>query len=149
MEISLAMVVLAGSIYWSWTFFSRNNLPPIKYLSVAVLTRSIYPGDTLIFRTTSDRREECFGKVDRFFIKMTNDGENLAYHDQVDTTPARVGEGVNVTFKIKTSEDLEPGNYVYRAIVNIPATCTGRPWRIEVPEASFRVCAVGDISCKD
>ena len=146
---ALGFVVMVVCASLSWQYWTEHYAAPTKYLSVAVLTRTIYPGESLKIRTTSDRRKECFGKVDRFLVRITGKDEFLAFHDRTDTTPASVGESVNVVFQMATPANLEPGNYVYRAFVNLPETCTGKPWRIPVPEASFRVCSRDDLHCKD
>lgn len=148
-ESMLGIIVLAGSIFWSWTFFSPDAQPPFKYLSVAILTRTATPGGTIIGRATSDRRRMCQAHTDRYVVKIdpSNGSEENIYSDTVKTTPTEIGESISVVFRLKLPGDIVPGLYIYRAFVH--ADCEGKKWRIPVPEASFRVCAVNDIACKD
>ena len=148
-ESVLALIILAGSIFWSWTFFSPDSLPPVKYLSIAILTRAVPPGGTIVGRVTSDRRRQCEGHTDRYVIKLDKDngGEEQIYTDTVKATPTELGESINVIFRLKLPSDIALGLYVYRAFLH--SNCDDKKWRIPVPEASFRVCAVDDTNCKD
>lgn len=148
-EGMLALIILAGSVFWSSTYFSAGSLPPVKYLSIAILTRAVTPGGTIIGRVTSDRRKQCAAHTDRYVIKLdsVNGGEEQVYADTVKATPTELGESISVIFRLKLPDDIAPGLYMYRAFLH--ANCDGKKWRIPVPEASFRVCATDDMSCKD
>ena len=150
MEVALASILLAGATFWSWMYFSPNYLPPIKYLSIAVLTRTVHPGDEVTIRTTADVRRHCKGRVDRYLVRMAGNDEVLTFNDQQPVTPRPVGESLNVIFKIKLPETIEVGTYIYRAFTHFDCNGDGRDdFIVPVPEASFRVCAVGDSVCGD
>jgi hypothetical protein len=150
-NIILGIVVLIISAWWSHEYRDEANRPPVKYLSIAILTRSIHPGETMVGRTTSDRTKQCRpATVKRYLVRlnsMNSGGEESAYHDEADVTPTELGEGVSVLFRMKIPADIDPGLYIYRAFATYD--CAGKIWIIPIPEASFRVCAVDDMACKD
>lgn len=137
----LGSVVVVSAAFLSWSYWGMRSEPPVKYLSIAVLTRDVQPGGTLIVRTTSDRIISCAGHTDRYIIKLNSidnvkPDEEAVYSDTVKTTP-EVGQGVNIIFRLKLPDDIEPGTYIYRAFTHFD--CDGHRWHIPVPEASFRV----------
>ena len=139
-NVVLSAMILGGSAFWSWNYWSTEYQAPAKYLSIAVLTRTIAPGGTIVVRISSDRRRSCSGHTDRFILKLDtiNSGEESVYSDTVRTIPD-IGESVNIISRLKLPDDITPGTYIYRAFTHFD--CDGRKWRIAVPEASFRVCA--------
>jgi hypothetical protein len=150
LNVILGLAVLVGSAFWSWTYWSPAYQVPVKYLSIAILTRTIEPGGTIIGRTTSDRIRQCpTTPTDRYIINLSSNGsEETVFHDLADATPVELGLSKSVLFRMKLPADrVPPGNYIFRAFAHYD--CNGQKWTLQIPEASFRVCAVADKTCRD
>ena len=149
LNVILGLVVLIGSAFWSWTYWNTSYQPPVKYLSIAVLTRTVNPGEDLKIRITFDKRKNCpteFSRAITKFDPVTSE-ETLIFRDKVSGIPTALGESINYVFSMPIPKNIPPGTYVYNQIGL--ANCSGNVFSIEAPQASFRVCAVGDVSCRD
>lgn len=151
----LGIIILGAASFVSWTYWASEHLPPVKYLSVAILTRVVYPGDTLAGRTTFDRRRICRNTIDREINRLTDDTftSDLIYSDTVPGLSAPIGEGLSIMWYMKlpvtppSGRPWDPGVYVWSGINRLD--CDGKVFTIPIPEASFRVCAPGDTHCMD
>ena len=138
LNITLGFVVLLSAGYISWNYWSTTPLPPVKFLSIAVLNKDVMPGDKLVIRITFDRRENCPGTSDRFLILLNYiDSEEIVYRDTVKIAPTKIGESINYIFTVPTPTDIKPGNYVFRG--NNVLDCNGVKFELQLPEAGFRV----------
>lgn len=138
LNVLLGLIVLGVATYFSWVYWSVENQPPVKFLSIAVLNKEIKAGDDLVIRITFDRRRNCPGRSDRFLIELSGlNSEAIVYRDSVMIAPTKIGEGVNYTFTMPTPKKLDPGTYVFRG--NNVLDCNGREFVIQLPEAGFEV----------
>src|SRR3990167_9026316 len=119
-DIILGGIVLAGSVFWSWTFFSPAYLPPTKYVSMSILNSPISEiDDYMVGQAVIDRRRNCPGYVNRTILLFVgNEGaEEIIHRDIVQIPTTNVGDGVIVVFKMQLPRPRIPGNYIYRGIV--------------------------------
>ena len=157
--LTFVISIFGSCLYWSYkdslkiekemALLAIRKLAPVKYLSIAVLTRTVYPGEPLRVRVTFDRRRNCPGEFDRSIMQydQATGEDTLIYRDKVSNVATPIGEGLNYTFKMPTPKDIPPGSYIYSQIGRLD--CDGNIFSIEAPTASFRVCALDDIACKD
>lgn len=146
-NIILGLIVLVGSALWSYTYWEGVYRPPVKYLSVAVLTRTVFPGEDLKIRITFDRRRNCPTEFDRSITAFDNGTETVIFRDRVHGVPTAIGESINYIFTMPTPKNILPGTYIYNQIGL--ANCNGNIFSIEAPSASFRICSADDTFCKD
>src|ERR1035437_667555 len=88
----LGVFILMMAAIWSYSTFAPEYQPPVKYLSIAILTRAITPGQKILGRLTTDVRRNCPGKSQRFIIKLVDGAEMAVFRDEVDVLPKKIGE---------------------------------------------------------
>lgn len=146
LNVVIAMMLLSMTSIVSYSYWKAFYQPPIKFLSIAVLTHVIEPGENLIVRITMDRRDNCPGTAS-FNILRLNDAETLIDRYSQPLTPIALGEAINFIFPVKTPSTIANGIYVLR--IATEHRCQRGTYPIYAPEASFRVCRGGSKSCVD
>ncbi len=147
LNVLLGLALFIGASFWSYFAFAPMNQPPVKYLSIAILTQTILPGENIIGRTTTDVRRNCPGKSAHFITRLVDGAEVIESRREVDVLPKPIGESINTIFTAPTPKDIKSGVHVFRAMARFD--CNGNIFTMELPPASFRVCAVDDQLCKD
>lgn len=139
-EIILAIAILAGSAFWSWTFFSPSYLPPTTYYSLTVLNSPISSDDDkIIGQVILARRKNCPGIANRSILRVIDNklSEEIIYRDAVPTAASHIGDGIIFIFKVPVPRPRISGNYVYRSTLRFD--CDGRIFTIETPAAPFQI----------
>ncbi len=139
LNVLLGAILMVGSAFWSWSYWSNASRAPTAYLSTVILNNIAVPGENLIGQVTLNKRKNCPGVVERFIVRLLDDNgrEEIVARDQVQAVTTDIAEGINVIFRMPVPKDAVAGNYVFRS--NARFDCSGRIFTLMIPSSPFRV----------
>jgi hypothetical protein len=155
-RVTLILVLLIASVLaWNsiWIYMERQDrlvteqqrlrilTEPVQIINDSHLVSNVIQQDgslAITFDTT--RTEACRVLVDSFIIDaMTG---TVLRSTQTPAAIQQAGEHLKATVRITLPPHMEPGNYIFRAIIyNTDCQGTGRSFTVTVPQKPFEVVA--------
>lgn len=135
LNILILFAVFFASVVISYIYF--QPIPPIKYLSSAIMNKDALPGEPLHLRLTFDRRRNCPAKSYRNITTLADgSASRIIYTDKSQQVTTKIGESISIMFEMNIPV-LPAGTYVWGGTALID--CGDHKYSVEFPPAGFNV----------
>jgi hypothetical protein len=133
-----AGVAIGGALHASlWATITHLLAgPPIRHQTVEVITPTVEPGGTAIFRYTTDRRRMCAALITGFLIDKRT-GEAVERYAVLPGGYGDIGRDVSVYVSRPVPPHARPGLLCYRSTTL--HACADAAYTTQSPDACFEV----------